>query len=279
MILNSDEFNKVQGEVYKIINTVTNKCYIGQTRTHRLNHGKYRPFGYLGRLRDHISEANSNKKNQSRYLNSAILKYGSDKFICEKLLTCGLDELDMYESYYIQEFNTKFPNGYNLTNGGQKTGYLKGPKIVLDETRLTPRPTVKENVNLKRSDYTKKLISERLIEAKSSLEERNKLMLNSQKQHLSNKFEKHRNACIDIDNIDKYISVINNYTLKYEYVRVTIEKIRTNFIGKFESIEQTKERAKKFIKELKKWQCDQIAGNSLESSLPLTTGNVCEELG
>ena len=279
MILNSDEFNKVQGEVYKIINTVTNKCYIGQTRTHRLNHGKYRPFGSLGRLRDHINEANSNKKNHCRYLNSAILKYGSDKFTCEKLLTCSLDELDMYESYYIQEFNTKFPNGYNLTDGGQKTGYTKGKKIVLDETKLTPRPTAKENVNLKRSDYTKNLISERLIEAKASNEHRSKMMFNSQKQHLSNKFEKYRSACIDIDNIDKYISVINNYTLKYEYVRVTIEKIRTNFIGKFESIEQTKERAKKFIKELKKWQCDQIAGNSLESSLPLTTGNVCEELG
>jgi hypothetical protein len=41
MILNPDEFHKVEGEVYKITNTVTNKCYVGQTRSHRLNHGKY----------------------------------------------------------------------------------------------------------------------------------------------------------------------------------------------------------------------------------------------
>ena len=279
MILNSDEFHKVEGEVYKITNTVTNKCYIGQTRTHRLNHGKYRPFGYLGRLRDHISEANSNKKNQSRYLNSSILKYGKDKFVCEKLVTCTLEELDMYESYYITELNTKFPYGYNLTNGGQKKGYLKGEKIVLDETKLTPRPTAKENVNLKRSDDTKKLISERLIQAKASDEERSKLMINSQKQHLSKKLEKYKNVSIDIDNIDNYISVINDYTSKSQYIRVTIEKNRIDFVGKFETIEQTKERAKNFLKELYNGNVTKLRETLPESSLPLTTGNVCDDLG
>lgn len=278
MILNPDEFHKVEGEVYKITNTVTNKCYVGQTRSHRLNHGKYRPFGYLGRLRDHISEANSNKKNQSRYLNSSILKYGSDKFVCEKLITCTLEELDMYESNYIKEFNTKFPYGYNLTNGGQKTGCFRGEKIVLDETKII-RPTAKENVNLKRSDDTKKLISERLKEALSSDEHRNKMMLNTQKQHLSKKFERFRNATIKLDDIDNYIYIRHNYKSNYEYVVVIIDKVETSFVGKFESIEQIKERAKEFIKELKKWQCDQIAGNFLESSLPLTNGNVSEEHG
>ena len=62
-------------------------------------------------------------------------------------------------------------------------------------------------------------------------------------------------------------------------MRIIINKIRTTFVGKYETIEQIKERARNFIKELIKWQCDQIAGNSIESSLPLTTGNVCEELG
>lgn len=279
MILNLDEFYKVEGEIYKITNTVTNKCYIGQTRTHRLNHGKYRPFGYLGRFKDHINEANSNKKNHCRYLNSSLLKYGIDNFKCEKLLICSLDELDAYETYYIQEFNTKFPNGYNLTNGGQHTGYTKGKKIVLDETKLTPRPTVKENVNLKRSNYTKQLISERLIEAKSSVEHRSKMMVKSQKQHLNNKFELYKDVTIDENDIEKYIHEINNYTKNEKYVRIIINKIRTTFVGKYETIQQIKERARNFIKELIKWQCDQIAGNSLESSLPLTIGNVCEELG
>ena len=50
MILEKEEFHKVIGEIYKITNTITGKFYVGQTRSHRLNHKKYRPFGYLGRF-------------------------------------------------------------------------------------------------------------------------------------------------------------------------------------------------------------------------------------
>ena len=50
MLLNLNEFDKVRGEVYRITNAVTGKSYIGQTRSHRLNRGKYRPFGYMGRF-------------------------------------------------------------------------------------------------------------------------------------------------------------------------------------------------------------------------------------
>ena len=278
MLLNSDEFHKVEGEIYKITNKVTGKCYVGQTRSHRLNHGKYRPFGHLGRFRDHISEANSNKPNQSRYLNSSLLKHGSDNFMCERLITCKVDELDEYEVKYISDLNTKFPNGYNLTDGGQGRGALKGEKIVLDETQLV-KPEIKEKVPLKKSDFTKKLISERLKESKGDAEHRNMMMKLSQEQHLSKKFEILRHVTVDQTNIDKYIRVIKNNTLNFEYVRVTIDKIRTTFVGKFETIEEIKERARTFIKELVKWQCDQIAGNSLESSLPLQLGNTLEEHG
>ena len=61
-ILDISEKDKVTGEIYKITNISNGKIYIGQTRSHRLNHKKYRPFGYLGRFKDHISETNSNKK-------------------------------------------------------------------------------------------------------------------------------------------------------------------------------------------------------------------------
>jgi hypothetical protein len=42
---------------------------------------------------------------------------------------------------------------------------------------------------MKKSDYTKNLISERLKESKSDLKHRNKMMILTQKQHLGNKFE------------------------------------------------------------------------------------------
>jgi hypothetical protein len=276
MLLNSNEFHKVEGEIYKISNLVTGKSYVGQTRSHRLNHGKYRPFGHLGRFRDHVSEANSNKPNQSRYLNSSILKYGTSNFVCEKLITCKVEELDEYEIKYILEFNTKFPNGYNLTDGGQGKGSLKGEKIVLDDADLV-KPEVKEKIPLKKSDKTKRLISDRLKEALSSAEHRNEMMKNAQEQHLSKKFEMLRHVAVDKTNIEKYIHVIRKLADNSEYVRVIIDKTRTNFVGKFETTEQIKERARTFIKELVKWQCDQIAGNPLEPSLPLHCGNALEE--
>jgi group I intron endonuclease len=278
MILNSDEFDKVIGEIYKITNTVTQKSYIGQTRSHRLNHSKYRPFGYLGRFKDHICEANSQKKNQSWYLNSAILKYGVEKFVCEKILECKLDELDECESHYISEYKTKYPNGYNLTDGGQKGANLRCEKIILNESELV-KPEPKERKSVKRSDETKKLMSERLIEAKKDESHRKKMMVLTQTQHLKQKFDRFKDVIVDESNIDQYLHVRRNNTLNYEYIAVIIKNAKTSFVGKSESIEDIKERAKKFIRELVVWQRDQIAGTPLEDVVPLTIGNSSEELG
>ena len=278
-LLNKDEFHKVSGEIYKITNLINNKCYVGQTRSHRLNHNKYRPFGHIGRFKDHINEANSNKKNTCKYLNSALIKYGVENFICELILTCKIEELDSFEIKYISEMSAKYPNGYNLTDGGQKQGCLKGPKINLNNLETPKNVIEQKQPNLKMSDYTKNLISKRLIEFKSDVSHRKEMMVVVQKQHVSKRFELFKNVIIDENNIDNYIHVVRNNVLKYEYIRIVIGKIRTTFVGKFETIDEIKNRARMFIEELIKWQRDQIAGTSSEPSLLLTNGNVCEELG
>ena len=64
-----DDNSKVIGHIYLITCTETNKYYVGQTLSHRKNRNKYRPFGYQGRFKDHISEALCNtKKKQCTYL-------------------------------------------------------------------------------------------------------------------------------------------------------------------------------------------------------------------
>ena len=271
MLLNLDEYDKVDGEIYKITNTINNKFYVGQTRSHRLNHAKYRPFGYLKRFRDHISEAFSNKKNQSRYLNSAILKYGKENFICEKILTCKVEDLDTHERHYILFYNSKYPTGYNLTDGGQSCGSLKGDKILLNESEIV-KPIVKEKEkrDLKKSDYTKALISERLKAFNTDTGSRILHMERAQCQHYNVKFERFRDVSpIDKENIEKYIFVATNHKLNYQYINVIIDGKVAQFIGKYDTIENIKIRAVHFIQELIKWQCDQIAGNHLELSLPL----------
>jgi group I intron endonuclease len=106
-------------EIYKIINLITNKIYVGQAVSHILNHNKYRPYGRIGRFKCHISEALSQKNNQSHYLNNAIRKYGSENFKVELIEYCDIKDADIKEKHYISTCNSLFPNGYNLKHGGQ----------------------------------------------------------------------------------------------------------------------------------------------------------------
>jgi len=154
---------------------------------------------------------------------------------------------------------------------------LKTEKKIVLEEEIKPRQDMSLNLNLKRSDQTKQLISKRLTDYKSDPQVRKDDMERVQKIHAINRFEKYKNIPID-SNVDKYIRVIKNNTLNYEYVRVTINKMRTTFVGQYETIEEIKNRARKFILDILEWQRFQTAGTSLEPSLPLTIGNNCEEL-
>jgi hypothetical protein len=113
-----DNPNERYCEIYKIINLTTGKIYVGQSVSHILNHKRYRPYGYEGRFRCHISEAFSSKKNQSHYLNNAIRKYGVNDFVIELIERCEITYANDREIHYIKTFNSLFPNGYNLKNGG-----------------------------------------------------------------------------------------------------------------------------------------------------------------
>jgi len=263
-IYTKEEFHKITGEIYKITNIVNNKCYIGQTRSHYLNNGKYRPYGYLGRFNSHVSESYSNKNHCCSYLNAAIRKHGSDNFVCERILICSIDELDKYETQYIIELKTKYPYGYNLTNGGQKKGCQKGEKIIFHDPN--PKPIVKDIKPLKKSDYTKQLISERLKHAKNDIKHREMQMKLTQNQHKTKKFDRYRHVTIDKNNLENYTHVIHNSKENYDYICVKIQGIKASFIGKHETLLESKIRALKFLNDLIQWQHDQIAGNSLETS-------------
>jgi group I intron endonuclease len=114
-----DESTNRYCEIYKIVNLSNNKIYVGQAVSHILNHKKYRPYGHEGRFRCHISEAFSTKKNQSHYLNNSIRKYGVEDFVVELIECCEIKDADERETHYIKEFNSLYPNGYNLKNGGK----------------------------------------------------------------------------------------------------------------------------------------------------------------
>ena len=104
-------------EIYKLTCRTTHKSYIGQAVSHILNHGKYRRYGMERRYACHVSEAFSNKKHQSAYLNNAIKKYGSDDFELELVEICSIEESEETETKNILKHKTMFPDGYNLKLG------------------------------------------------------------------------------------------------------------------------------------------------------------------
>jgi len=94
-------------EVYLITNTVNDKKkkYVGITQ-HK--HSK--------RFRQHINAAN---RGLNTVICNAIRKYGEKAFTIALLdKTSDIDNLCDLEFHYIKQYNTKAPNGYNVTDGG-----------------------------------------------------------------------------------------------------------------------------------------------------------------
>ena len=73
---------------------------------------------YIGKGKNILSRMNHPHTN-CRYISNAICKYGEDNFNRYVVEYCSIEELENRERYYIKEWNTKSPNGYNLTDGGE----------------------------------------------------------------------------------------------------------------------------------------------------------------
>jgi len=246
-ILEIEERNKICGEIYKITNIDNNMVYIGQTVSHRKNKLKYRPFGFIGRFKDHLSVAkNLTKKHSKCYLYNAIRSYGADKFKIELLLRCSVEELDFFEIEKIKEFNSIYPNGYNLTIGGKNSRYNNH----IDYEDVLNKPNKRGGCN-NRNINTRELISKRLKTHYSNIDNIIELSNQTKQQHFDKKFELFKNVQhIESTNIDKYIYLIHESKTNKDYVRVKIENSRTNFYSKHESLEEIKNRARLFIEEL-----------------------------
>ena len=91
------------GTIYSITCQINYKPYVGQTR---------RPLEV--RLREHrrnISKGHS-------VIEVAIQKYGWENFTVKVLEVCPIEMLNEREMYWIKKLNSKVPNGYNMTDGG-----------------------------------------------------------------------------------------------------------------------------------------------------------------
>ena len=124
------------GYIYKIINTVNNKIYIGKTEE-----------TIERRLYEHKLCVKTGSK-QSR-LYSAMKHYGVDKFIVEELdHSDSSEELCEKEKYWIKKLNSQDPKvGYNIAPGGEG-GFTWSAKGYVTMNKDNKNTFVKpENVN------------------------------------------------------------------------------------------------------------------------------------
>lgn len=100
--------------IYKITNLINGKTYVGQSKdpTRRWKEHKWDAF-------------NPNCKENSA-IHRAFLKYGIDNF--QFTIIGWFEDYNEKEKQYIKEFNSLYPNGYNLTEGGEEPPHSYGEK-------------------------------------------------------------------------------------------------------------------------------------------------------
>lgn len=94
--------------IYKFTNKINGKSYIGQSTD------------IDKRRKIHIQRAYNNSESNKEYEKAfyrAIRKYGIDSFSFEVLKNCSQEELNQWEQYYINLYNT-YKDGYNEDEGG-----------------------------------------------------------------------------------------------------------------------------------------------------------------
>ena len=148
--------------VYCHINKVNGKVYVG------ISTKPYKRWGTNG--------CGYKKLNDKGCFANAIDKYGWDNFEHYILEECTFEQAKELEKYYIKMFNSKAPNGYNLTEGGD--GIL-GRKATPEEIkRMSERSKGRTSPNKgkKMSERTKRLISEKNKGRKWTEEQRAKIL-------------------------------------------------------------------------------------------------------
>lgn len=91
--------------IYIVTKRDDGRAYIGQTR---------QPL--KERWSQHVRDA---KNGSTTYFHEIIREFGEDAFSVGVLCDCSDEETNDLESFCILAFNTKYPEGFNTTNGGE----------------------------------------------------------------------------------------------------------------------------------------------------------------
>ena len=131
------------GQIYCFINKINQKRYIGQTI-----------YDDNGRYNRHIySSKTETDPDYNTPLHASIRKYGIENFEYEILSKDinDFDILNLLEEYYIQEFNSQVPNGYNIEPGGKNCNRPKNLEQKIKLTWAQAKLTEEEIIDLRKA--------------------------------------------------------------------------------------------------------------------------------
>ena len=103
--------------IYRVVNNIDGKCYVGQSTNIEKRWGEHR-------------RGSNYHKHDGFHLYEAIRKYGLYNFKFEVIEECDVSVLDEREKYWIDFFNS-CENGYNMNTGGRKISE-NDQKIIYD---------------------------------------------------------------------------------------------------------------------------------------------------
>jgi group I intron endonuclease len=108
---------------YKITNRINGKSYVGITTNPTLQRRWY----------SHRFHENSSGK----LIHKAIKKHGEENFTIEQIASAigSLENLKLVEKELIKQLETKVPNGYNLTDGGDGVFGYKHSKESIEKRK------------------------------------------------------------------------------------------------------------------------------------------------
>lgn len=200
------------------------KSYIGIT-------SKENPYDRFGK----------NGREYGHYIGNAIKKYGWEN-VEHIILETGLNEKDANEKekFYIKEFNTQVPNGYNITSGGEgRAGYKHTMK---EETKKKISKTKTGSKIGPHTDIWKQHITEGKLKSnyKHSPETLQKLSNAHKGKKMSDETKKKISQTVKTKQLHKYM--FSEESIKKNRLKrcIKIEQLNDegNVINTFESVTQ-----------------------------------------
>ena len=143
------------GIIYIMTNKLSGKKYVGKTTK-----------SFNLRLNGHVCE--SRKSKPKHYIHRSIKKHGIINFEMA-IKYYPIEILDEKEKEYIKKLKTRFPDGYNLTDGGDGVSGLEYTKEIREKMSESHMGNKGFWENKKRSDKTKEKIRKSLTGKKHSL--------------------------------------------------------------------------------------------------------------